>query len=239
VRAEAMTATSSATGTPSLTQNPDIINKIDKQIQNFKDKIASQVSQLKLVEKRGIIGTLNEVSGTQLKILDTQGAIRIVEVDELTKFSSSSAKGSFGLSDITNGTTIGIIGNYYKDSKKILARFVDVLSLPTVLSGAISTIDRKNYTIDLETADQKTFSIDIENITKTYVYTKDEGLKKSGFSKLQPGERVIVIGFADVKNSSHIITSRIIHFPEFKINPKINIQPTLTPTETPTPTSTR
>ncbi|HSW97157.1 MAG TPA: hypothetical protein VLF89_05010, partial [Candidatus Saccharimonadales bacterium] len=42
----------SITATPSGTQNPDLMNKIDQQINNLKTKIASRVAQLNLVEKR-------------------------------------------------------------------------------------------------------------------------------------------------------------------------------------------
>ena len=93
---------------------------VDDKINSLKDKIASRVAELKLVEKRGFYGAVIEISGTQLTVTDQKNATRFIDVDELTKFSSPSAKESFGISDITKGTKIAIIGLYNKQSKKEL-----------------------------------------------------------------------------------------------------------------------
>src|ERR1700704_3295 len=124
----------STTASPSGKKNSDLMNKIDQQINSLKSRIASKVAQLNLVEKRGIIGTVTEASGTQIKLTDIQNNIRFVDVDELTKFSSPSAKDTFGISDLTKGTLVGVIGNYNKDSQRILARFVDVVTFPQTFS---------------------------------------------------------------------------------------------------------
>src|SRR5258708_15011712 len=92
----------SITASLSGTQNSDLMNKIDQQINNLKTKIASRVAQLNLVEKRGMIGTVVQTSGTEIQLTDMQNNIRFVDVDELTKFSSSSAK-DIGISDLTKG----------------------------------------------------------------------------------------------------------------------------------------
>src|SRR5260221_6373171 len=76
-------------------------NSLEQQISNLKDKIASRVAQLKLVDKRGIIGNVTDVTQNQITVSDVKGNTRYIDVDELTKFSSPSAKSSFGISDIT------------------------------------------------------------------------------------------------------------------------------------------
>lgn len=210
------------TPTPSPTPTNQQANELEQQITDLKDKIASRVAQLNLVEKRGIIGTVTDVNATQITLNDTHGNIRYVDVDELTKFSSPSAKSAFGISDITKGTTLGVLGLYNKESKRILARFVDVLVLPVNISGAVSDIDTTNFTVTVVTADKKTYSVDVENITKTYAYD-GTALSKSGFSKIDQAERITVIGFPDLQNSNHIIASRIILFPTLPIDPNITI----------------
>src|ERR1035437_9874018 len=67
-------------------------------LEKVANEIASKTAQLNLVEKRGIIGTVTDSSGTQITLSDLNGNIRFVDVDELTKFSSSSSK-SYGISD--------------------------------------------------------------------------------------------------------------------------------------------
>ncbi|HET9947004.1 MAG TPA: hypothetical protein VFQ63_02980 [Patescibacteria group bacterium] len=207
-----------STDTPTPTPN-----NLEQQVSNLKDKIASRVAQLNLVDKRGIIGTVTDVTQTQITLSDLNGNIRFVDVDELTKFSSPTAKSNFGISDITKGSQVGVIGLYNKESRRILARFVDVQVNPVLISGAISDIDKTNYNLTVMTPDKKTYTISIENITKTVSYTKDGGVVKSGFSKNQVAERIVVEGFVDIKNANTIIASRIILFPDLTINPAILI----------------
>lgn len=206
--------------TPTPTNSP---SQIEQQINNLKDRIASRVAQLNLVEKKGFIGTVTDVSETQITLQDLQGNSRIVDVDELTKFSSPSSKSSFGISDIAKGTVVGVIGLYNKDSRRLLARFVDVTQLPQIFSGGILTIDKDNFTFTMATVDKQSVTIDVEDITKTTSYTKTGGTVKAGFSKLSQGQRVLVVGFPDSKDKTITIASRILIFPDLPVNPKITL----------------
>lgn len=219
--AYAVTPTSIPTSSPTGAVTPTSTQGLIQQIDELKDRIASRVAELKLVEKKGVIGTVTDVAETQLSLTDVHGNTVFIDVDELTKFSSPNAKSSFGISDVTKGSTVGVLGLYNKESRRILARFVDVMNVPIVLSGAVTGIDSQNFNLTLTTIDKKDTTIDVENITKTYTYGKTTGLVKAGFSKIVQGERVMVIGFPDVKNKNTIIASRILRFPELPINPAI------------------
>lgn len=205
------------------TPTPQPFTNLEKQISNLKDKIASRVAQLKLVDKRGIIGIVTDVNPTQITLTDMKGNTRFVDVDELTKFSSPSAKSNFGISDITKGSMLGILGLYNKESRRILARFVDSMTLPTYISGAVSDIDPKNYSLTILTAQKDSYTVDVENVTRTYSYDDTTSLTKSGFSKILIAERINVIGFADAKNPKHIVATRILIFPTLAIDPHIVI----------------
>src|SRR3990167_5640769 len=100
----------------SLTPTPD--DKAQAIKEQLITNIASRVAQLKLVEKRGIIGTVTNVTNTQITLSDIQNNTRFIDVDELTKFTSAKSKETFGISDITKGTTLGILGLYNKDSRR-------------------------------------------------------------------------------------------------------------------------
>ena len=202
--------------------------------QQIKDQlitnIASHVAQLKLVEKRGIVGTVTEVSNTQITILDVQNNIRFIDVDELTKFTSDSAKGSFGISDLSKDTMIGVLGLYNKESRRILARFVDVMDMPKIIHGKVAFVDGKNFTVDVATTDNKQVSVDVESITKTFSYTKDEGLLQSGFSKIKEGQTIIAIKSTNPKYKDTFVAARIIIFPDFStISPSTGSGKKLTP----------
>jgi len=188
--------------------------------------IASRVAQLKLVEKRGIIGTVTNVTNTQITLSDIQNNTRFIDVDELTKFTSAKSKETFGISDITKGTTLGILGLYNKDSRRTLARFVTVVTIPTFTQGGVTAVDGKNFTVDVATLDGKKFTIDIEYTTTTYSYTAATGHIRSGFSKIKEGYNIIVAGSPDPKNENQISAGRVIIFPEIPFIQKVQSQAT-------------
>lgn len=226
------------TSSPSVTDAPKTPTSeaLNNQINQLKERIASRVAQLKLVERRGMIGTVTEVTDTQITVNDVLGNTRFADVDELTKFSSPKTSGSFGISDIAKGSKIGILGLYNKQSRRILARFVDVMNPSKTVSGIVFGINSDNYNFTVVSEDGKQTEVEVETVTKTSSYTKGAGLSKSGFSKIKEGERIFVVGFSDTKDKNKFIASRIIIFPDLPNNPKIKIPKKLiNPEDTITP----
>jgi hypothetical protein len=220
-------------------------------IQKIKDMVASRVAELKLVEKRGILGTVKEVSSSQVTVRDNKGEQRIIDIDELTKFqgkiSSSSKKTdddttqTFGISDIKVGEEVAFIGLYNKQTDRLLARIVLLpKSIPFYMDGVISDIDTKEYTFAISNNDEKRI-VDFEKSTTAKLFTKADGIKKSGFSTIEAGQRAIIVGFEDSDNK-HIIATRILHFsdvpPSSEMKKGLSLEPeeaspsaTLTPTK--------
>jgi hypothetical protein len=197
---------------PAAEDKSAISEKLNEEINNLKEKIASRVSELNLVEKRGIIGTVTEVSGNQVTISDVSGKTRFIDVDEITKFSSPSTK-TFGISDLTKGTRISSLGLYNKQSKRLLARFVNATVDPVYVSGTIGTVDTKNFQLTIISENQKASRIDNQNTTKILNYDKDAGFTKLGFSKLIAGDRIFVMGYPDKTDKSLIVADRIVVIP--------------------------
>ena len=241
-KAATPTPSQGATTTPSISVSPtpqDAGEKINAQINQLKERIASKVAELNLVEKRGVIGTVNDTSGNQITFNDLAGEKRYIDVDEITKFSSPSANSSFGLSDLVKGTIISVLGQYNKNSQRILARFIDTYTTPTFLSGRISNLDTKNYTITVTDENQKQTNVDVQTLTVISNYTKDSGIAKYGFSKLVIGDRVMVTGFPDKTDKTLLIGSRVLDLAELPENPNIIVDaPTdiITPSISPAPT---
>lgn len=236
--------TPTAIPTPIKTTSPAVSQalneKLNSQINQLKDKIASRVSELNLVEKRGIIGIVTEISANKITLTDVSGNPKQIDVDEITKFISVPAKTSFGLSDLSKGSRISVFGLYNKQSKRILARFIRISVDPVFATGGISELDNKNFTLTVTSGNQKKTKIDVGTATKISSYGKDGVITKIGFAKLAIGDRVLIVGFPDKKDTSLIISSRINVFSSLPKDPKINIaQPIPTSSATPTilPTS--
>lgn len=198
----------------------------EDKLQEIRDQlitnIASRVAQLKLVEKRGIIGRVTDVTNTQIVVTDLQNNTRFVDVDELTKFSNPAFKGTYGISDIAKDTNLGILGLYNKESRRILARFVNVVTTPFIIHGGVAATDSENFSLSITTEEGKQMTVDIENITRTFSYTPDEGYIRSGFSKIKENYNIIVSGALDIKDESRMTATRVIFFPEIPISPKVN-----------------
>jgi hypothetical protein len=200
-----------------------------QQIDELQTKIASKVAQLKLVEKRGILGTVESVSDTYILLNDVNGNNKSIDVDELTKFYSTS--NSFGISDVKKGNTLGILGLYNKDSRRILAREVnDISSLPLIAIGTVTNIDKGNYEISLKIENGKTYVFEIQDTTKTFIHTEDD-LVKAGFSKLQLNQTVVASGNSDRGSSTKFLALKLIILPEFNLS--LKLKPTDKPTVKP------
>jgi len=230
------TSQAEAASTASSSADQTLGQKLDEKINELKTKIASTVAQLNLVEKRGIIGTISDVTSNQVTVTDIEGNTRFIDVDEITKFSSLSANGSFGVSDLTKGTRVRVLGTYNKESGRILARFIDVTVDPVYLSGEVSDLDKKNIMLTMTSENKKQTKIDIQIVTKMVAYSKDQDqTTRLGFSKIQLGDRIIVIGYPEKQDPTFISAARLIDFTDLPKDPKINISPTpdLTPSVSP------
>ena len=215
-------------------QNDETETGSSNTINQIKEKVTDKVEKLNLVEKRGIVGVVESVNNDQIRLNDLNDKIRIIEVDELTKYSSDETN-AFDLTDIEKGVNISAIGLYNKDSGKLLARFLNEISIPVFLNGVISEKNDDDFTITLVTEDEKNYTVDVENITKSFAF-EDEGLAQSGFSNLKILQNAIITGYPDPEDENKITATRIIIFPEIPQNPRINVEiPESTDEVTPTP----
>lgn len=209
--------------------NPDPVKDVlDEQVSELKDKIASKVAELNLVEKRGIIGTVTDVTGTQITMSDLKSDTRFVDVDELTKFSGEDP--SFGFSDIKKGMSLSVVGLYNKQSRRILARLVEEKSLIKILHGFVATIDPENFIIYIASSNNEQITVDVETTTKTFSYDQEEkDILRSGFSKIKEGQSIFVVGSEDRIDADRIDADRIIIFPNVIKGPAVNLSPSITP----------
>lgn len=197
------------TVTPKPT-NQSITDTLSEGITDLKEKIASRVAELDLVEKKGVVGTATEIDDTQLILTDIYGDQRIIDIDEITNFSSDDDD-SFGISDIEEGTKISVLGLYNKETERLLARFVSVVSYPIYLSGPITEVNEDDFVITVTGQNDTAYTIDIETSTTTQAYV-DEDVERAGFSDLEVGQHIFVTGFEDEDDPSQISASRILIF---------------------------
>lgn len=216
----AETATKSATPTP------------DKNITELKERIATQVARLKIIKKRGILGKISDLSNNQLILIDIKDNKRFVDVDELTKFKDIKDN-PIGISDLKKNNVVEVIGLYNTESKRLLARFIQVVEPQDRILGQILDLDAKNFTMEVITSKTNdTQNVEVEKTTKTQELVGGQ-IEKSGFSQIRIDEKILAVGF--LKDNS-FTASRILLLPDFSPDMKIS---TPTPTATPKPKPTK
>lgn len=215
------TATKNVTPTKKPTiADQSTTERLSDTINNLKERVASSVAKLNLVERRGIVGTVSETGSSQITITDVNGKSRIVEVDEITKFSSPTKKEGFGISDINKGMKISVIGLYNKQSRRINARYIDVVTIPSYINGMVANTDEDTFSLVVISEGGKQTTVDVETVTNTNAYADGE-LEKAGFSRITIGERIAVMGYPDKNDPKRIIATRILLFPGLPKNPNI------------------
>ncbi|MBI2034844.1 MAG: hypothetical protein HYT11_03890 [Candidatus Levybacteria bacterium] len=222
------------------TPTPSPKESLTEKISQLKDRIASRVTELKLVEKKGVVGTVEDVSETKIKLIDVKGTTQLIDVDEITKFASQAAgtKETTDISDIKKGVTISVLGLYNKDSKRILARFISIVPLPSFAKGTISDIDKKNFTITVKT-DKEEILVDIENKTKLLQVSPEGEIIRYTFSKLLQDDIVYIVSYPDKKEENRFSALRVLVLSDLLPTPEPTSKKSITPTVsklTPTPT---
>ena len=199
----------SLTSAPTKSTTP---TSSDSQIEKIKDLVASRVAELKLVDKRGIVGTVKNSSNNQITVTDSKNKEGVIDIDELTKFESQ-GKESFGISDVEKGDIVSAVGLYNKQTQRLLARFVEMAAyIPENMWGVVLDRNASEFIITIALEDGKKKVVNVDSSTKTSVFEDDETIK-SGFSKIEVGERVLVVGFPDKSEADQINASRIIRLP--------------------------
>lgn len=199
-----------STVAPSQNQVPEDSSELEN-IQKIKDIVASRVAELDLVEKRGLLGSIKEINGMKIVITDIRGNSRNIDVDELTKFEFGDEDDT-GISDLETGQTYSFVGLYNKDTERLLARTIDsVDTIPVYFEGALKSVNEDDYQLTMVNSEGKEITVDILTSTRTNL-ASENGLVRSGFSRLEVNSRILAIGFWDEDDDTLLAATRVIHF---------------------------
>lgn len=216
----AQTATLSATATPVK----------NKQVEDLKERLATKVAQLSQTERRAIYGTVKATTISTLTIETATKDIKIELTDDITVFQMLKGKRTkLTIEDVSKGDIVTVFGEWDTAVEVLKAKSIFIHNASDALQHVVGTImetKKSDYTITIKTKKEETYIIDFETTTKTTVWSKDAGMEKGGFSKLLPGDMIIVTGTAVPKKENRISAVRILN-----IGNPTGEKPTPTPTE--------
>lgn len=217
-------ATSSGTISPSPTST--VIDNL-KKIQNLKEKIATKVAEIRQKEKAGLYGIIKKIDNTSATVAVKNQDKSFSLTEDTIYFSlTDGTKKDSSLKNLKESDAVTILG-YYDESKTVLSAKYIYIEKPNLhLTGKIADIDKTNYTLTVKDLKGSTV-VDIENFTKINAFTKEKGLVKIGFSKLNIGDTIHLIASQNAKDENRATALRINTF---------NFNPLQTPTPMPSAT---
>jgi hypothetical protein len=231
-------ATPTVTASPTLKSTPAAATAAAnmRQIEDLKDRIATTVAQLNQTQKKAIAGTVKTVSVSTITIETKTSDIKIELTDSISVFDMTSGKrAAITTDDLSKGDSVVVFGDYDTTLSLLKAKVIYIQpALPMRVSGSVTDVDKKNYTVTLETPEKQSYVVDIEKITSMMAYDPQKGVVKGGFSKIEIGETVHVIGKLEPKEDNRISGLRVLDIGFVFGAPS----PTPTPTIESTPTAT-
>ncbi len=235
---------------PSVT--PTVTPVKNKQVEDLKERLATRVAQLSQSERRAIYGTVKATTISTLTIETINKDIKIELTDDIKVFQMLKGKRTeLTIEDVAKDDIVSVFGNWDTAVEVLKAKVIFIHSASqstTQVVGTITETKKSDYTITTKTKDEKTYIIDFETTTKTNVWTKEKGIEKGGFSKLLPGDTIVVVGTAVPKKENRVSALRILNIgnltgekptptPEEKEATGSSAKLTGTPTKSPTPTA--
>jgi hypothetical protein len=203
-----------------------------KPIEDLKDRLATTVAQLHQIQRKALVGDVKTVSVSSVTISTKTSDVKLELTDTLKIFQVIRGKRTaLTIDNLTKGDHVVVFGDYDSAIDLLKAQVIVIQDpLPARISGTITAIDKKDYTVTLLTPEGQSFIIDIWTTTTMFAYDPATGVVKGGFSKLIIGEVAHIVGTVEPKEVNRISALRFLDIGM--------IEPTPTPTVTVTPTAT-
>jgi len=222
----------SPTSTPSSTLSE--APKTNK-IEDLKERLATKVAELRQTQKKAIVGTVKAVSISTVTVETKTSDLKIELTDSISVFQKIKGKRTeLTTEDLAKDDYVVVFGDYDTGLDLLKAKIIVIQDLlPERISGVVTAIDKKEFTVTVDIGEGKIYTVDIEKTTATYTFDKENGVVKGGFSKLEAGSVVHVVGTLVPKKENRISALRLLDMGNLT-----GAAPTPTPTLTSTPTAT-
>ena len=186
------------------------------------------MAELRQSQKKAIAGIVKALSISTLTVETKTSDVKIELSDSLSVFQTIKGKRTALTTDALEKDDMVVLFGDYDTSLDLMKAKVVIIQnpLPKRIWGTITNVDKKEYTITIETPEKTSYIVDIEKYTTINSLNSQKTIEKSGFSKIETGLIAHIIGEANAKDASRMSAERILTLP----NPA---QPKSTPSLTP------
>jgi len=203
------------------------------QIEELKERLATKVAELRKLVKRAVYGKIISVSLTSATVdMDTK-QVKIELTDDVRIAQVVRGKRTeLTIDDLATDDIVTIFGHHDDTLDLLQAKFIFIEHTSALIreSGTVESIDNKANTLSIRTKEGRNIVVDVERSTITSAWTKQDGIKKSGFSKIRQGVTVHLRGTPAETDINRISASRILDLGYLTGNspsPTPDITPTL------------
>lgn len=243
---QAVTPTQQPTRTATASAQRQTSTRVDE----LKERLATRVAQLRQTTPRAIHGTVSQVSVSNMTVDTQTNGIKIELTDDIAVVQIIRGKRTaLTTDDIDKNDIVTVFGDYDNTIDILTAKtvFIEASTRPVRIHGTITEINRTRNTFTVQGVDEHTYTIDVETSTRTNSWMPNAGVERSGFSRLQQGYFVSILGTRTTANENTITASRILYLikpgtptPSVTAAPTREATPTatirITPTRRVTPT---
>lgn len=198
----------------------------------LKEKVASKIAELKVLSKRGVIGTIKSIKDTSL-ILTSNSKDITVDTDDTTKITllQKGKRSTLKLSDLKSDQKILVWGQYNNDQETLKAKQILSRVFSQMFIGTVKSIDKDNLTI-LDQTENKEYTLSISSAAIN-ILNKDKSFSKAEIKAVSTGDFAHAYVTSDKVLRLLIIPKNVLSSIAAQ-TPK----PTASPSPTPKPTAT-
>ncbi len=184
--------TVSPTTTPAVKSASSAAVIVDKEIQNFKDKIATKVAELRKKNLKAIAGTITSTAVSSFTIKSNDEIEYTIKVDDtLTKMYviTVGSKKEIKFSDLKKG--MYVIASGPLSDKTVSANVIYEDEQYLVKTGKVTEVNTDNNYVKVLTSDKDTYKLDIEVSSKLQILdSKTSEVGTMRFSKIKEGDTI-------------------------------------------------
>lgn len=215
----------------------------DKKVKELKEKLATQVAQLRESQKRGFLGEVASSSKTSFTLVTLTGEIRIRYTED-TKFFKLTSKGRTEAKsdELKNGLTAASIGLFDEENKQLNAKAVILQGTPLIIkTGEITEINKTDAVVTVKDANGQNLTIDYEKTTVADEVNSSKKVARSGLSRFATGDQILAWVVTSDEDSKKFSARRLVRIPKELFTkstektdaPKASASPEATPKSSP------
>lgn len=188
--------------------------KNQEKIKELKEKVATKVAQMRIKTPRAFAGKIKSLEENFFVLTKRRGDQKVLILEEAKFFRlGKGERTAISFSDLKVGERVVAFGTFDRESEEFSAKIIFAHLFPKNLNGRVTEVNLAEGILTVQNRKAGTFIIDIEVTTKIFIWEKDKGMVKSGFSKIEVGDRVHINATQILKEENRLSANRILVLP--------------------------